>query len=192
MLTSASFIELAGSYANGEELLNGIGVNNPDVLLMDIQMSGQSGEELTHLLHKKYPQTAIIAFTNQEHQYYINSMIKYGVMGYVLKSSGEIILLDAIKTVYNGAQYFDPAIREQALKALKPLKNNDSSKLVLTQREKEVLQLLAANYNSQDIAEKLFISRRTVDFHRINLLVKLDAKNAVSLVKKAMEIGLIQ
>ncbi len=192
ILGDIAFIELTGSYAEGKELLAGIAHSPPDVLLLDIQMPGQSGEELAHLLHASYPQIAIIAFTNQEQQYYINSMIKYGVKGYVLKSSGEATLLQAIESVYRGNTYFDPSIRERAVLALKPTKHNEAKNLVLTQREKEVLELLAANYNSKEIADKLFISRRTVDFHRVNLLVKLDVKNAVSLVKKAIEIGLIQ
>src|SRR5690606_23168358 len=100
MLADISFVEVVGAYLSGKALFRDMQQNYPDVLLMDIQMPEQGGEELVRELHKSYPNLIILAFTNIEHPYYIKSMIKYGVMGYVLKSSGEEVLLDAIQTVY--------------------------------------------------------------------------------------------
>lgn len=192
MLSCTSYIEVTGAYLSGSDFLKDISRNVPDILLLDIQMPECSGDELAGMLHKQYPELAILAFTNLEHPYYITSMIKNGVRGYILKSSGETALLNAIQTVYRGSYYFDPVINRQAADALKPSSYVSLKKPLLTAREKEVLALIAADFSSQDIAAKLYITKRTVDFHRANLLLKMDAKNAASLVKKAIELGLIK
>jgi DNA-binding NarL/FixJ family response regulator len=118
-------------------------------------------------------------------------MLEKGVAGYVIKSSSESVLTEAIREVAAGHPYFDPMIREQAVDSLKRSKSNNSNTLILTPREKEILQLLAENYNSNDIADRLYVSKRTVDFHRANLLLKLDVKNSSALIKKAIEMGLL-
>jgi len=192
MLSCADFIEVTGAYLSGAALLKALPQTRPDVLLMDIQMPEQSGEELAQILHKQYPELAILAFTNLEHQYYIKSMIQCGVLGYVLKSSGEAALLRAIQTVYKGEHYFDPIINQQAIGALRPSAYSSPKSPLLTEREKEILELIAADLSSQDIATRLYITKRTVDFHRQNLLLKMDVKNAARLVKKAIELGLIK
>lgn len=159
---------------------------------MDISMPEMNGEELAAKLHKEYPEIALIAFTNMKQRYYLRSMIQKGVVGYVLKSSSEHILLEAIRTVHGGKVYFDPLIREEGIMALKTEAATTTQPLLLSEREKEVLQLLAENYNSNEIADKLFISKRTVDFHRANLVLKLDVKGRANLVKKAIDLGLIK
>jgi len=191
MLGCTPFIEVTGAYLSGSAFLKDMGHKSPDVLLLDIQMPEQSGDELAGIIHKQYPGLAMLAFTNLEHLYYIRSMIKHGVRGYILKSSGEAALLNAIQTVYRGEYYFDPIINRQAMDALKPSSYFNVREPLLTAREKEVLALIAADFSSQDIADRLYITKRTVDFHRANLLLKMDVKNAASLVKKAIELGLI-
>jgi len=179
---------ITDTYSNGKELLEGLKQQVPDVLLLDIQMPGQGGDELMPLLHKHYPEMMILALTHMEHEYYIKTMMQHGVMGYILKSSNEAILLEAIRTVARGENYFDPAIRKLVAKT----QSNITQSPTLTRREKEVMELLTLNYSSSEIAEKLFISKRTVDRHRENLLLKLDVKNVASLVKKAIDLGLIK
>lgn len=188
MLQHCEDIEITGTYNNGRELLHGLKSLQPDVLLLDIQMQGQMGDELAPILHKSYPNMMLLALTNMEHEYYIKTMISHGVRGYVLKSSDEFILLEAIRTVSRGIPYFDPGIRKQVAKAQRRVTKNPT----LTKREKEILELIAADFSSQAIAERLFLSKRTVDNHRINLLLKLDVKGSASLVKKAIDLGLIQ
>lgn len=180
-------MEIIGIYQDGAGLLEGLKENQPDVLLLDIQMHGQMGDELAPVLRKLYPEVMVIALTNLEHRYYIRSMIQHGVKGYVLKSSDEEILLEAIRTVARGDSYFDPGIRVQVIKAQKSNEQFPS----LTRREKEILRLIASNYSSQDIADNLCLSKRTVENHRTHLLQKLDVKNSASLIRKAMEFGLI-
>ncbi len=181
-------MEITGTYFNGKDLLQGIALVQPDVLLLDIQMPGQNGEELAALLHQQYPGIMILVLTHMEHEYYIKAMIQHGIMGYILKSSDERILLEAIRAAARGQHYFDPMIRKQATRAQQSVNQNP----LLTRREKEILELIVLNHNSNEIASKLFLSKRTVDRHRENLLLKLDARNFASLVKKAIDLGLIR
>lgn len=194
MLECAEDLKVIGTYLNAETFLDACKVkdNRPEILLMDISMPGMNGELLAETLQQQYPDIIVIVFTNMEQRYYLRSMIRKGVLGYVLKSSGEFVLLEAIRTVQEGKLYFDPLIREEGLKVLKTEHTTTSQPLMLTEREKEVLKLIAENYNSNEIAEKLYISKRTVDFHRTNLLLKLDAKGPASMVKKAIDLGLIR
>jgi DNA-binding NarL/FixJ family response regulator len=180
-------ILITGAYQDGTSLLEGLKEAQPDVLLLDIQMHGQMGDELAPVLRKLYPEIMILALTNLEHRYYIKSMLQHGARGYVLKSSDEEILITAIRAVAKGDTYFDPSIREQVVKAQKSNELFPS----LTRREKEILRLIASNYSSQDIADNLCLSKRTVENHRTHLLQKLDVKNSASLIRIAMEFGLI-
>lgn len=188
MLQHCTDIEITGTYNNGRELLLGLQSIQPDVLLLDIQMQGQMGDELALLLHKGYPNMMVLVLTNMEHDYYIKTMLEYGIKGYVLKSSDEMILLEAVRTVSKGQEYFDPVIRKQVAKT----QHGISQIPTLTRREKEILTLIASDLNSSDIATKLFLSKRTVDNHRANLLLKLDVKNTANLIKKALNLGLIK
>lgn len=181
-------IVVTATYQNGTELWKGLQEAQPDVLLLDIQLQGQMGDELAAGLRHSYPGIGILVLTNMENEYYIKAMLDNGVAGYVLKSSEEAILLEAIKMVRRGQFYFDPAIRKQVAK----VQGNADQQSVLTRREKEILQLIAAELSSQEIADKLFISKRTVDNHRLNMFVKLDVKNAARLVKKGIDLGLIK
>ena len=189
MLSHYDDMEVIGTYLNGEALLQGLKEEQPDVLLLDIQMQGQTGDDLAPALQRLYPDMMVLVLTNLEHRYYIKSMLQYGVRGYVIKSSDENILLEAIRAVAKGDLYFDPSIRKQALKEQK---DNSGQFPSLTRREKEILRLITLDYSSKDIAEKLYLSNRTVENHRMHLLQKLGVKNSASLVKKAIEMGLIQ
>lgn len=181
--------EITGTYNNGKELLLGLREKEiPDVLLLDIQIPGLQGDELAPIIHKNYPDIIILALTHMEHEYYIKTMLQCGVKGYVLKSSSEQILIDAIKTVAKNQEYFDPAIRKAVFKAQQKITQSPT----LTRREKEIMKLISLNCTSIEIAEKLSISKRTVDRHRENLLLKLDVRNVASLIKKAIDLGLIK
>ncbi|PSK93168.1 response regulator [Taibaiella chishuiensis] len=189
MLESIAWLNVTGAYNSVSECLTDFAQKNlPQILLMDVFMPDKNGEELAVIIKRNYPEVALIAFTNLEQRYYINSLLAKGVSGYVIKSSSEDILVEAIRTVAAGGIYFDPLIEPQAMEAIKIKKSDAAGKLVLTPREKEILKLLADNCSSSEIAEKLYISKRTVDFHRANLLLKFDVKNSIALVKKAIEL----
>ena len=181
-------IKIISTFSNGTALLNGLKEEEPDVLLLDIQLQGKMGDELAPELRRLYPEVMILVLTNLEHRYYIKSMLQHGVRGYVLKSSAEQTLLDAIRSVARGDTYFDPVIRK--LVAKEQHQRGDYFP-ALTRREKEILRLLTLNYSSQDIADNLCLSKRTVDNHRTHILQKLEVKNSASLIRKAMELGII-
>jgi len=191
MLQYSSEIEIIGTYYNGEELLKGLRLIQPDVLLLDISMPGQPGDELAHIIGQQYPRVHIIALTNLDNIYYIKSMLQQGVLGYVLKNVRREQLVTAIKTVYMGQQYLDPVVRERIAEERVAITRQTAHGSILTRREKDVLKLIAENNTSKEIAEKLHLSKRTIDHHRESILSKMEVKNVSALVKKAIELGLI-
>ena len=191
ILGNCTDMEIIGSYNNGSELLAGIARMQPDVLLLDIHMPGQTGDELALIINERYPTIKMLALTNLDNVYYIKNMLRNGVLGYILKTTREEILLEAIRTVNIGKQYLEPVLKEKILvDALQS--RRVSSTPILSRREKEVLQFIAANLTSQQIADKLFVSKRTIDNHRLNLMMKLDVKNGAALIKKALQLGLVE
>lgn len=187
MLQHYHDMRVTATYNDGNELLEGLKNEVPDVLILDIQMPEITGDELAPMLHQQYPQLKVLVLSHMEHEYYIKAMFNYGIAGYVLKSSKEEILLQAIRWVHKGRQFLDSALKT----VIDEVPEKSGKSPFLTQREIEVLRLIAEDYNSNEIAEKLFISKRTVDNHRINLLIKLGAKGSANLIKKAMEWSLI-
>jgi len=192
ILGNCADMEVTGSYANGSELLKGIAKVQPDVLLLDIQMPGQTGDELAEIISVQYPAIKMLALTNQDNVYYIKNMLRKGVHGYILKTSKEEILLEAIRTVYRGEQYLESSLKDKVVQDTLQAKKQLSADPILSRREKDVLQLISLNLTSQQVADKLFISKRTVDNHRLSLMMKLGAKNVAALVKKAIQLGLIE
>ena len=192
ILGNCDDIEVLSSYTNGEDLLEGLAEQQPDVLLLDIQMPGKTGDEVAEIVNEKYPNVKMLALTNLDNVYYIKNMLRVGVDGYVLKTTREEILLDAIRTVFNGKQFLEPVLMEKLIADDMQATQQREATPVLSRREKEILQYIAADLNSQQIADKLFISKRTVDNHRLSLLLKFHVKNVASLVKKAIQMGMIK
>lgn len=191
ILSNSSEMEITGSFANGSDLLKGIAKEEPDVLLLDIQLQGQTGDEVLEMIRTKYPDIKILVLTNFDNVFYIKNMLKKGANGYILKTTNEDIIFDAIKSVYNGALYLEPALREKVLLDSLQAKQSFAVQPVITRMEKEVLQHIAADMTSQQIADKLFLSKRTIDNYRLSLLMKLGVKTPAGLVKKAIQLGLI-
>jgi len=187
MLALSPVIEVKGTYKNGEELLNGLTQYLPDVLLLDIQMPGQSGIELAGIVSKKYPSVKIIALTNVDVIPQVKKMLSQGCLGYLLKDAGTETILEAIETVNRGEQYLHEPIQKQLLKSLSAKK----SKFLITRREKEILELIVAGLSNKEIADKLSLSVRTVENHRNHLLQKFEVNNTASLVKIAIQEGLV-
>lgn len=187
ILADVKNIRITGVYNNGDELLEGIAKVQPDVLLLDIQMPGKSGIELAAIITKQYRNIKIIALTNIDVVAQIKKILQQGVMGYLLKDASPETIINAIETVYGGEQYIQEQLRQLLLSSL----SASNSKQIVTRREKEILQLIVDEFTNQEIADKLFLSLRTVENHRNNLLQKLDVKNTAGLVKIAIQEGLV-
>lgn len=156
----------------------------PDVILMDINLGDESGIDLCKIVKDKYPSINIIGLSTFNQQTFIQKMLDNGASGYVLKNATQEELIEAILTVIKGKTYL-------SLEASRVLSKKTSTNIVLTRREKEVLELIADGLTNNEIAQKLFVSVSTVDTHRRNLLEKFEARNIASLVKIAMQQQLI-
>ncbi len=190
MLPVYPHITLAGTYPSGEALLEGLRQEQPDVLLLDIQLPGKTGDELAPVILKKYPGIRILVLTNLNSTFYAHNMFRLGVSGYLLKNTDPEMVIKAIETVYNGERFTDPALAEKLDEFTSRMKKEAALKPTLTPREQEILRLTVAGDTIQEISEKLFIGLRTVEYYRTNLFMKLEVKNMASLIKKALELGL--
>lgn len=190
MLSPYPGIQIKDTYLSGAALLSGIRQQLPDVLLLDIQLSDMRGEEITLILKKEFPGLKILALTNFNNTLYASNMLNNGASGYLLKNTDEETLVSAIETVYRGETYLSPEMKVRVEDFRKKIYRKTSAKASLTIRETEILSLLAKGYSNQQIADELFLSKRTVENYRLNLTMKLDAKNTAGLVKYAIELGL--
>lgn len=165
----------------------------PDLVVMDINMPKMNGIEATRQIRSEFPKIKILALTMMDEDQHIRQMIEAGASGYILKSSSKIELVDAITTVLKGNHYFSDETTQKVMMDL--VKNSSKQKTNapgnLTNREREVLTLIAKEYTNQEIADKLYISIRTVDSHRRNLLQKTGAKNTAGLVTYAIKHNIV-
>lgn len=185
LLQQEDSIEWAGHSTNADSCLAFLKVQQPDIILMDISLPDKSGIELCGEVKLRYPSVRIIGLSTFNQQSFIEKMMLNGASGYVLKNATREVLMEAIHTVSRGKTYLRGEVAQT-------LKNTPAPGTpVLTRREKEVLALIAEGYTNSEVAEKLFVSTNTVDTHRKNLLTKFDTRNTASLVKLAMEQGLI-
>lgn len=191
MLEDSDIVKVTAAYSRGHQLLENISNDLPNVLLLDINLPNSNGMDLCKELTKKHPELAIIALSNYSETGFIKNMLRNGAKGYLLKNTGKQELITAITTVNNGTMYLPRNIQDILL--------NDSignpSQITfipkLSRREKEVLNLIAKEHINQEIAEILFISTKTVESHRNNLIQKLGVRNTAGLIRVALEKGLL-
>ncbi|HTM66322.1 MAG TPA: response regulator transcription factor [Flavipsychrobacter sp.] len=183
-------ISLFGCYYTGKELLNGLEQYLPDVLLLDIHLPDKNGDELVPIILKKYPSLKILTLTNFDSTIYVHHMIAHGVLGYILKTATNEELIEAIQTVSRGEQYISDAMKEKMNDVDSKIRKAFSSRASLTPREKEILQLVVDGHTNPEIAQKLFLSVKTVDNYRTNIMMKLDVSNTAALVTKALRTGM--
>lgn len=186
---------LVGEAHNGREALDLLKHLHVDVCLMDLDMPEMNGMEATAVIKEKYPVVKVLILTMHNEKALINKVMEHGASGFVLKNSSQDELMEAIKKVHEGQQYFSA---EVTMTLLSKNEQRSSSNLQtpvdlsqLTERETEILRLIAEGYSNKEIGEKLFISHRTVDTHRTNLMKKLSVHNIAGLIKFAIKAGLV-
>jgi len=174
-------IEWMGHAMNAASCLAFLQQQQPDVILMDINLPDKSGIDLCKEVKAKYPSIQIVGLSSFNQQSFIQKMMDNGASGYVLKNATREELTEAIETVMRGQKYL-------SLDAVSTILKNEDSKIpVITRREKEVLLLIAEGLTNIEIGEKLFISTTTVDTHRKNLMAKFEAKNTATLIRLAAQ-----
>ncbi|WP_405411731.1 response regulator [Maribacter sp. Asnod1-A12] len=173
-------IEIIGHANNGEELLKLVRLKQPKVVLCDIRMPKLDGIEATKIILKELPHTKIVAFTMFDQDDAVQQMLTAGAHGYILKNSSLDVVLEAIRTVYDNKTYYDKKIHI-------PDAEKNSTKSVLSAREREILQLIGNGHTSHQIADELFIGKSTVDTHRKNMIRKLSLSGAGELLRYAVE-----
>ena len=186
LLRDEKEIEVCGYAMTGQSCLGYFINNTADVILMDIDLPDMNGIDLCKEIKTKYPGVMVLGLSTFNQGSYVTKMMENGASGYVVKNADKNELLEAIHEVNKGKTY----LSFEAGQALR--KTNAAPQVpVITRREKEILKLIAEGFTNPEIAEKLFVSSSTDDSHRKNLLAKLNVKNTASLVKFAMENGLI-
>jgi DNA-binding NarL/FixJ family response regulator len=193
MLSAAGNITVQNAYETGTALLEGLEKQRPDVLLLDVQLPDYKGQDLALIISRKYPSVRILAITSYDAPMHVKSMMRNGCKGYILKNTRLKPLIAAIEQVHAGETYIDPVLKEQMMQNMLHYKKSSGNRQPnLTSREKEILRLIIEEYTNQEIADRLFLSLRTVENHRFSLLQKLEVKNSIGLVRAAIEMGLVQ
>lgn len=191
MLDKNTKFKIVGDVNSGKGAVDFIDKNptQVDVVLMDIDMPDMNGIEATKILTAKHPHIKILALTMHEEEKFINDMINAGALGYILKETDIPELIQAIENTASGKKYYSNEVSITMINAL--MKKGTDNGNDLSKRELEVLKLIASGMTNKEAGEKLFISARTVESHRRNVLDKLDFKNTSELIRYAIENDLI-
>lgn len=196
LLKDKEDIQVVGEAGNGKELL-GLLANTPaDVVMMDVNMPEMDGFETTTYLKEHYDHIKVLVLSMLDHESYISKILAAGASGYMLKNTGREELVCGIRIVASGGQFICSTVALNLLKKLqnpnyKPASTEDKQTRDLSQREIEILKLIADGLTNAEIADKIFTSKRTVETHRQNIIEKTKAKNTAALIKYAISKGII-
>jgi len=191
LLNTIPKIEVIGEAGNGKQFLELLETQNPDIVLIDINMPVMDGIEATQLATEKYSDLKIIALSMFGEEDYYYKMINAGVKGFLLKNSEINEVVEAIKQVMQGGSFFSQELLYNVIKNFNPHKELEPDTTDLSKREVQVLEEICKGLSNQEIADTLFISKRTVDKHRANLLSKTNSKNTANLIMFAIKNKLI-
>ncbi len=192
MINRMKKFKVTGEAANGEELLTLLDKHLPDIVVTDIEMPVMNGIEATQKAIHKYPDLKIIALTMFNEDHYVESMIDSGVRGFLLKNINREKLEKGLETVYKGGNYYSEELWEFFTRRISHEEKPEEESYKLTKREQEILELLSKGFSNKEIADKLFLSERTVIGHKSNLLAKTQCKNTLCLVISAMKKKMIE
>ena len=195
LLERETDLQVIGETGDGFATIDAVRQQAVDVLLLDVAMPGLPGPRVAEAVLKEKPRLAIVVLTMHEDEYYLQELFKIGVRGFVLKKSTSTDLLQAIRAAARGGSYVDPAMASHVISSYvgqRPPAATGSRLGRLTPREREVCTLLAYGHTNAEIAEKLFISDRTVETHRTHIQEKLGLKSRAELVRFALDNGLLK
>jgi len=182
---------VVGEASEGKEAIEKAKDLKPDVIVMDIGMSGMDGLEATRRITKKNPKTKVLVLTQHDHKEYVLSTIKAGAAGYVPKKALGSELVSAIHAVQRGDSFLYPSAAAALIDGYRTKTEENEAYEELTPREREILKLIAEGNTSREIAEILFISLKTVTGHRARIMEKLDLHNRTDLIKYALRKGIV-
>jgi DNA-binding NarL/FixJ family response regulator len=186
-------IEITGTVNNGKKAYEACKWKKPDVVLMDIQMPELNGVEATALIKKEFPDIKIIVLTTFNDDQYIYDALKNGASGYLLKDTSPSEIAKAVRTVYNGGALIQSEVAVKVIDKFSQLANKTVDKIIdkrtelLTEREIEILRLIAEGKNNKEIANQLFLSQGTVKNHITRVLIKLDLRDRTQLAVFALK-----
>jgi len=183
--------QLVGEAGDGQSAVQLCLDANPDVCVLDAKLPGLNGVDILRRIIKKLPKMRVMVFSGHENPMLVREMLEAGAHGFVEKTAGLFEFKKGLETVANGGTYFGPAVAS-LLRNVVANPSTSRSPDFLTDREREILQLVAESHSTKEIAAKLGISVKTVDNHRTNLMRKLNLHDVASLTRYALEVGLIE
>lgn len=192
LLNTLEDYQVIGEASNGKQFLDLLGKGVPDLVLLDINMPVMDGIEAAAIAQKTYPQLKIITLSMYGEEDYYYKMVNAGVKGFVLKNSDIKEVKTALDVVYDGGSFFSSELLQNLVNSLKSSSKSKESHAELSEREMEILILICQGLSNQEIGDKLFISKRTVDKHRANILEKSESKNTAQLVVYAIKNKLVE
>ncbi len=196
MLENESDFTLVGEAENGAEAVEKLREAEVDVLIVDINMPEMNGIELTKYVTEKYPDTKVMVLSMLDNENYIKQAVASGAIGYVSKTNGKEELLNAIRTVAAGEFFISHKLSINLIKGNRTIsfltEEGKRLELELSAREVEILNLIAEGYTNEEIADKTFTSKRTIETHRRNMIEKTKTRNTASLIKFAIAAGIIK
>jgi two-component system response regulator NreC len=194
LLSSDSMFEIVAEARDGREAVERVDEQTPDLLLLDLSMPRLHGLDVIREVKKCRPQTRVLVLTVHKNEEYVLAALEAGADGYVLKDASHNELEMAIRSIISGKRYLSPDISDMVIEGFvegRRVLKTDSAWDSLTPREREILKLIAEGHTNKQIGEMIFISVKTVERHRANLMKKLDLHNASALTALALEKGLI-
>lgn len=193
LLKEEKGIELLFAAGNGLELLERLKDHTPDIILLDIAMPLMDGKEAIERIRKKYPKINVIIITSHYNEKYITEFLARGARGFLAKNSDIEVVVDAIYSVYDHGYYFDSTVSKAMVEKILETQGGhfQISDHLLSHREVEVLKLVVNGKSNQEISDTLFLSKRTIEWHKKNILLKTNSKNTIGLVKYALKHGII-
>lgn len=191
VINKLGYAKVVGEANDGQEFLKLIETVETDLVLMDIEMPNMNGIEATRLAMEKQPSLKIIALTMFKEDAYIQSMMDAGVKGFLIKNISKEVLDRALQAVYNGKTYYSEELWDYFTKAVSK-EEKPEAEINITPRELEVLEWLAEGLSNKEIADRMFVSERTIVGHKSNLMAKTNCKNTVALLAYAIKNKLIE